>query len=270
MRIGKALRLKRIFAADGKSFIVAMDHGAIIGPQGHLAHPKEIVERVVAGKPDAILTTKGMLKHAHAALDPDVAVILRISGGFTMLGDPSDFQDRVISSVEQAIKYGADGVAITVKYGHPNEGEFIERASFVADSCSDWGIPLMIEVWPAGPNVKKPYELEAVRLGARAAAEIGADIIKTYYTGSKDGFSQVTEGCPVPIVILGGEKKGSTRDLFSMIEESLAAGGAGVAMGRNVWGYEKPELMVRAIRGLIHEGRSVDEALDFLNKRKER
>lgn len=129
---------------------------------------------------------------------------------------------------------------------------------------------MMIEVWPAGPNVKKPYELEAVKLGARAAAEIGADIIKTYYTGSKDGFFQVTDGCPIPVVILGGEKKGSTRDLFSMIEESLAAGGAGVAMGRNVWGYKKPELMVQAIRGLIHEGWSVDETLDFLNEREER
>jgi len=263
MRIGKALRLKRIFAEDGKSLVVAMDHAAIIGPKGALANPQEMVEKVIAGRPDAILTTKGMLQATHTVHDPDVAVILRISGGFTMLGDPTDFQDRIISSVEQAIKYGADGVAITVKYGHKNEGQFIERASFIADSCSDWGIPLMVEVWPAGPNVKDPSDLKAVKLGSRAAAEIGADIVKTYYTGSKDSFAEVSSGCPIPVVILGGAK-GSTEDLFKMIAESLAGGSAGVAMGRNVWGHEDPKHMVEAINGLIHKGWAVDEALESL------
>jgi len=265
MRIGKALRLKRIFAEDGKSLIVAMDHAAIIGPKGALARPYKMVEKVIAGKPDAILTTKGMLRATHTVQDPDVAVILRISGGFTMLGDYTDFQDRIISSVEQAIKYGADGVAITVKYGHRNEGEFIEKASFIADSCNDWGMPLMVEVWPAGPNVEKPSDLKAVKLGARAAAEIGADIIKTYYTGSQESFAEVSGGCPIPVVILGGEK-GSTEDLFKVIKASLAGGSAGVAMGRNVWGHENPKRMVQAINGLIHDDWSVEEALRFLSE----
>lgn len=263
MRIGKALRLKRIFAQDGRSLVVAMDHAAIIGPKGALARPQEMVEKVLAGKPDAILTTKGMLRATHAVHDPDVAVILRISGGFTMLGDPTDFQDRVISSVEQAVKYGADGVAITVKYGHEKEGQFIEKASQVADGCSDWGMPLMIEVWPAGPNVETPSAPDAVKLGSRAAAEIGADIVKTYYTGSRESFSEVAGGCPIPVVILGGEK-GSTEDLFRTIVESLAAGSAGVAMGRNVWGHEDPQRMVEAIGRLIHEGSSVEEALEWV------
>ena len=269
MRIGKALRLKRIFAEDGRSLVVAMDHAAIIGPKGVLASPHEMVEKVIAGGPDALLTTKGMLQATHAVHDPDVAVILRISGGFTMLGDPTNFQDRIISSVEQAIKYGADGVAITVKYGHENEGQFIEAASRIADSCSDWGIPLMVEVWPAGPNVGKPSDLEAVKLGARAAAEIGADIVKTYYTGSRGSFAEVTAGCPIPVVILGGEK-GSTEDLFSMIAESLAGGSAGVAMGRNVWGHEDPQRMVEAIGALIHEDSSVEAALESLATEKGR
>ena len=263
MRIGKALRLKRIFAEDGKSLVVAMDHAAIIGPNGALAHPEEMGEKAIAGKPDALLTTKGMLQATHAIHDPDVAVVLRISGGFTMLGDPTDFQDRIISSVEQAIRYGADGVAITVKYGHKNEGQFIEAASRIADGCSDWGIPLMVEVWPAGPNVEKPSDPKAVKLGARAAAEIGADIVKTYYTGSRGSFAEVTAGCPIPVVILGGEK-GSTEGLFKTIAESLAGGSAGVAMGRNVWGHEDPQRMVETIGGLIHEGWSVEAAVEYL------
>ena len=267
MRIGKELRLRRIFAEDGKSLVVAMDHAAIIGPQGNLAQPQEMVKKVMAGKPDAILTTKGMLHATHRVLDPNVAVILRISGGFTMLGDFTDFQDRIISSVEEAIRYGADGVAITVKYGHKNEGEFIEQASFIADSCSNWGIPLMIEVWPAGPNVEKPSDLKAVKLGSRAAAEIGADIIKTYYTGSQESFAEVSGGCPVPVVILGGEK-GSTEDLFKMIKASLSGGSAGVAMGRNVWGHDNPEQMAKALRGLIHNDWSVEDALQSLSETK--
>jgi fructose-bisphosphate aldolase/2-amino-3,7-dideoxy-D-threo-hept-6-ulosonate synthase len=268
MSVGTTIRLNRIFSDDNRSFIVAMDHGAIIGPQGNIAHPREIIELIGEGKPDAILTTKGMLKAACSALQPEIAVILRITGGFTMLSNPADFRDLVISSVDQAIKYGADGVAVTVKYGHQDEGEFISNASFIADECSDWGIPLMIEVWPAGPNVSKPAEPKAVKLGARAAAEIGADIIKTYYTGDKDSFLEVTDGCPVPVVILGGAKKDSNEDLFAMIRDSLDAGGAGVAMGRNVWGYKSPLLMTKAIRGLIHEGLSVEEAMLILRENK--
>jgi len=107
-------------------------------------------------------------------------------------------------------------------------------------------MPLMVEVWPAGPNVEKPSDLKAVKLGARAAAEIGADIIKTYYTGSQESFAEVSEGCPIPVVILGGEK-GSTEDLFKVIKASLAGGSAGVAMGRNVWGHENPKRMVQAM-----------------------
>lgn len=261
--------MKKLFATDGRSLVVAMDHGAIIGPKGSLAHPAEMVEKVMAGKPDAILTTKGMLRATHQVLDPDVGVILRISGGFTMLGNPADFQDRIISSVDQALKYGADGVAITVKYGHPNEGEFIEAASFIADECSDWGVPLMVEVWPAGPNVEQPSDLKAVKLGARAAAEIGADIVKTYYTGSPETFAEVTDGCPIPVVILGGEK-GSTEELFATIETALSVGGAGVAMGRNVWGHDHPDRMVRAISGLVHEGWSAERAVASLEERKRR
>ena len=265
MRIGKAVRLRKLFAEDGRSLVVAMDHAAIIGPKGNLARPAEMVERVMAGKPDAILTTKGMLQATHQVLDPEVGIILRISGGFTMLGNPADFQDRVISTVEQALKYGADGVAITVKYGHANEGAFIEAASRVADDCSDWGVPLMVEVWPAGPNVAEPAELKAVKLGSRAAAEIGADIIKTYYTGTAESFAEVAGGCPVPVVILGGEK-GSTESLFTAIQESLSVGGRGVAMGRNVWGHEHPDRMVRALSGIIHEGWSVEQAVNSLQE----
>ena len=264
MGVGTTIRLNRIFSDDNRSFIVAMDHGAIIGPQGNLAHPQEIIELIGEGNPDAILTTKGMLKAACSVLRPEIAVILRITGGFTILTDPADFRDLVISSVDQAIKYGADGVAVTIKYGHQSEGEFIRNASFIADECSDWEIPLMIEVLPTGSNVSKPTEPKAVKLGARAAAEIGADIIKTYYTGDKDSFMEVTDGCPVPVVILGGEKKNSSEGLFKMIKDSLDAGGSGVAMGRNVWGWESPLSMTKAIRGLIHEGLSVSDALLIL------
>ena len=264
MEIGKKLRMHRIFNSDGKSLVVAIDHAAIIGPKGNIAKPGKLMEQISKGKPDAVLLTKGMLRQGQDIINPEIATILRISGGFTMLGDPTDFRDRIISSVEQALKYGADGVAITVKYGHANEGEFIEKASGIADDCSNWGVPLMIEVWPAGPNVSDPSELKAVKLGSRAAAEIGADIIKTYYTGDKESFMEVTGGCPIPVVVLGGEKKSSTDEFFATIRESLDAGAAGVAVGRNIWGHDNPTRMTEAVSGLIHQGWDVARAIDYL------
>ncbi|MEA4884850.1 MAG: 2-amino-3,7-dideoxy-D-threo-hept-6-ulosonate synthase [Clostridia bacterium] len=263
--IGKNVRMKSLInPRTGRTVIVAMDHGQIIGPAHGLENPLEAFRRVVKGKPDAILTTRGMVERGWEALDPAIGLMIRITGGFTVLG--GKFEEALISSVSHALKLGATGVAVTVKYGHEREDEFTRQASLVADDCYDWGMPLMTEVWPAGKNVDKPSNLSAVKLGARAAAEFGTDIVKTFYPGSEEGCAEVVAGCPVPVVVLGGEKVDAPIETFQMVESAMKAGAAGVAMGRNVWGQPDPTRMIEALRGIVHEGWSAEQADSYCGR----
>jgi fructose-bisphosphate aldolase/2-amino-3,7-dideoxy-D-threo-hept-6-ulosonate synthase len=106
--------------------------------------------------------------------------------------------------------------------------------------------------------------VENVKIAARAAAELGVDIVKTNYTGSVESFREVTEGCPVPVVVAGGPRMETTQQILEMVHGSIEAGGAGVAMGRNVFQAEDPVKMVRAISMLVHQGAGVEEALRVL------
>jgi len=261
MTTGKHLRLKRIFRDDGRALIVAMDHSAIAGAMDRLANPARIINEMASGGADALLITRGMYEKGRESLTRDLGIIMRISGGFTLLTDPAHFEDRIISSVETSLKLGADAAAVTIKFGHVKEGEFIEQASKIADICREWGMPLMVEVMVTGERAEGIGKGKSLAIACRAAFELGADFIKTNYPDTGEEFQQMVEECPAPIVILGGEKKQSNRELFEMIKDSLAAGGRGIAMGRNVWGAPEAKIMVNALQNLIHKEASLQEAL---------
>lgn len=263
MHTGKKIRLKSVFREDGRAVIVALDHGAIAGPMPGIENPAETIRDAIEGGADAILTTRGFVQQSEDQWRRSTGIIMRLSGGFTVLRGA--FEEELISSVEAAIRLGACAVAVTVKFGHEREGEFIRNASFISDQCELWGIPLMIEAMAKGSAFGKPLEGPADPTGilmvSRMAQELGADIIKTYYTGSLESFKKVVEGCPIPVVILGGEKTEDDSLLFQNILDSLEAGGAGVAIGRNIWQGGRTKKMTRAIVGLVHEGWTLEQAL---------
>jgi class I fructose-bisphosphate aldolase len=262
MSIGKSVRLSSIFRrGTGRTVIVALDHGGIAGPMPGIEKPAEVVRACREGGADAILATRGVVSAAAGEWDRTLAVILRLTGGFTVLG--GKFEEEVISSPETALAFGAAAAAVTVKFGHEREGEFTRHASFVADACERWGLPLMIEAMAKGKDMKSG-DPKGVLLAARAAQEIGADFVKTYYTGDPDSFHKVVEGCPVPVVILGGEKAETLGEVFSVVHASLQAGGRGIAIGRNIWEHGKTRLVVEAMVGLVHEGWTVKQALAHL------
>ena len=262
MTAGKTLRMNALFPrGDGRSVIVAIDHGGIAGPIQGIGKPAPLLKACAQGGADAILTTRGFVRASVQEWRPSLALVLRLTGGFTVLG--GRFEEEMISSPETALAYAASCAAVTVKFGHDREGEFIRQASLTADACDRWGMPLMIEAMARGKDMK-PTDLPGVKLAARAAQEIGADIVKSYYTGDPDSFREVVEGCPVPIVILGGEKTESLEQVFTEVHDSLQAGAAGVAIGRNIWQHANPRAMVEAMVGLVHEGWTVQQALAHL------
>jgi len=262
MTPGKQLRMSSIFRKeDGKSVIIAIDHGGVAGPLQGIVKPASVMKACVQGGADAILTTRGFVKASIDEWHRSTALILRLTGGFTVLG--GGFEEELISTPETALFFGASGVAVTVKFGHKKEGEFIKKASQVADSCERWGLPLMIEAMTRDMDIV-PTDPDGVKLASRAAQEIGADIVKTYYTGDIESFRGVVEGCPAPVVILGGKKTESLKDVFQDVYDSLRAGAAGIAIGRNIWQHENTRAVVEAMVSLVHEGWSVKQALNHL------
>ena len=264
MHAGLVLRKNALFdKRDGRSVVIAMDHAAIAGPIPGIVDPKEIVAACVAEKVDGILTTKGFVDNALGAWDRATALVLRITGGFTVLG--GKFEEELVIEPETAVAYGASCAAITVKFGHEYEGKFIRQASLAIDRCHMLGLPVMLEAMAKG-TVKgeklASNDPEGIRMAARMAAELGADVVKTYYTGSVDSFAKVVEGCPVPIVILGGAKTDSIRQVFQDIHDSLVAGGRGIAVGRNIWEHGNVDRMLQAVNGLVHGHWSVEQACD--------
>lgn len=259
MNTGKTIRMNSIFRKDtGKSVIVAIDHGGIAGPMEGINEPGKLIEDCVAGGADGVLTTRGFVRAAEGAFDKSLGLIMRLTGGFTILG--GRFEEELITSTETALRYGAVGTAVTVKFGHTREGEFTRQASIVADESETWGVPLMVEAMAKQKDMKSTDPM-GVRLASRAAAEIGADIVKTYYTGDPDSFAGVIEGCMVPVVILGGEKTNSIEDVFTDVYYSIQAGGSGIAIGRNIWQHKNTRAMIEAMSGIVHEGWSVKQAI---------
>lgn len=261
---GLTLRTNAFFdKKDGRSVIIAMDHAAIAGPMRGIVRPSTLIKECVDAKVDGILTTKGFVDASLPEWDRTTSLVLRLTGGFTVLG--GRFEEEMIIEPETAIAYGASCAAITVKFGHEREGEFIRQASLAIDKCHRLGLPVMLEVMAHGTKFGEKFpanDPEAIKMVARMGAEIGADLIKTYYTGSVESFSRVVEGCPVPIVILGGEKTNSVRDVFTDIYNSLQAGGKGIAVGRNIWDVDNVQDMLAAVQGIVHGNWSVDEAME--------
>lgn len=252
-------RLNRIFRPDGKAFIVAFDHGMIDGPAKGMEQPADTLRKIVAGGADAILTTYGMASRFAEEI-ASLGLILRLDGGGTKLGEMGPGSQ--FYAVEDALRLGADAVAISAFPGASNEESSLRTLAQVAGEAHAWGLPLMGEMVPGGFD--SPDHLrtaESIAIASRVGAELGADWVKIPYAA---GFEQVTAGCYVPAVILGGAKKGNERDMLVNIRAALDVGAVGVAIGRNIFQADNPTAMTAAVAALIHKDASIDQAMEIL------
>ncbi|MDL5502210.1 MAG: class I fructose-bisphosphate aldolase family protein, partial [Candidatus Methanoperedens sp.] len=167
-----------------------------------------------------------------------------------------------VCTVEEAIKMGADAVSVHINIGSETEADQLQKLGSVAEQCDSWGMPLIAMMYPRGKGIKNPNDPELVAHVARAGAELGADIIKTNYTGDIDSFRAVVEGCPAPVVMAGGPKTNTDEEFLEMVRGAIDAGGRGVAIGRNVFQHENPTTMTRALTLVVHKGLSVEDAME--------
>lgn len=249
--IGKKIRLQRILNRNtGKTIIVPMDHGVTVGPIPGLIDMATTINRVAEGGANAILMHKGIVETGHRSSGKDIGLIVHLSAS-TVLAPDSNAK-TLVCSVEEAVRLGADAVSIHVNIGANTEADMLAKMGMVSRACREWGMPLLAMMYTRGAKIKNEYDVKVVKHGARVGAELGADIVKVNYTGSPQSFREVVEGCPVPVVIAGGEKMETDREILDMVKGSIKAGGAGVSIGRNVFQHKNPEIIVRKISEIVH------------------
>ena len=250
---GKRRRFRHIFRADGRAVFVAMDHPAYMG----MGVAPSAAAAIAQGRPDAVLATW----HLARTRPEDFAgagLVLRVDGGISDLGDPpAGDTTSLLYSAEQALVLGADAVVIMVFPGTPDEEHSLGRLAHLAAECELLGLPVMAESIPGGWPRTVGWTPENVSRGARLAVELGADIVKTMCPGPPEQFAAVAEACPAPVVALGGPKVDDTDQVVALARGVVAAGGAGVAFGRNVWGSDDPAALVGRLLEAVHGTESV-------------
>ena len=260
---GKSIRMERIMdRRTGNAVIVPMDHGISSGPLPGLIDMKKTVDDVSNGGATAVLMHKGLIRYSYRQSGRDVGLIMHLSAS-TNLG-PSANSKVQITTIEEAIKYGADAVSIHINFGSEDEPSMLESAGTISRQCTEWGMPLVIMAYPRGPTIKDQYDPVAVAHCARAASEIGADIVKVSYTGDIDSFKEVCKGALAPVVIAGGPQMNSDMEILNMVYDSIQAGGHGVSIGRNIFQNRNVMGMTKAISSIVLDGYTVEEAAQFI------
>lgn len=264
MNPGKKIRLRRIInPRTEKTVIVPMDHGVTVGPLEGLRDMNKAISEVRAGGADAVIAHKGLAGLYADQFGRDLSLIIHLSASENLGTFP--IRKFLVGSVEEAIGLGADAVSIHVNIGDRFDGEMLADFGAVSGECERLGMPLLAMMYPRGVNVPDEKNVEVVAQAARIGAELGADIVKTNFTGEVESFRQVIEGCPVPVVIAGGEK-GGDRETLQAIEDSMAAGGAGVSIGRNVFQHPDPRKMTEAVCAVVHQGKAALAVSDELRR----
>ncbi|MCS6772633.1 MAG: hypothetical protein NZ693_00760 [Thermoflexales bacterium] len=243
-----------------------MDHARTFGVTEGLERPDQVIEDVISAGADGIMTTFGVLKRYRTLIADRVPVILRLDGGSSQYREDwlAYTEWDLLHSVEDAVRLGASGVVVMAFIGGAVELQTLRIVARVASACMDAGLPLMVEALPC-PSERIPdaKDARAMASAARIAFEHGADLVKTYYTGSVAGFRQVVENCPVPVLIAGGARMSTLEEALNVVAASMDAGAAGVVFGRNIWQSGNTAGVVRALRQIIHGGDSVAQALQI-------
>jgi len=258
---GKENRLSQVIADDGHCFFLPIDHGYFQGPTHKLEKPGETIKPLLPYA-DAIMLTRGILR---TCVDPKIKkpIILRVSGGSSVVGDDLSNEDR-ITSIREIIRLNASAVSMSIFIGSKYEHQTLINLAKLVDECEDYGIPVMA-VTAVGRELEK-RKARFLALCCRIAAEIGARVVKTYYC--TENFHKVVEGCPVPVVIAGGPRVDSEMEVFNFIHDALQNGAIGINLGRNVWQSQYPVAMIRSLRAIIHENYTPKEAQNLFNKNK--
>jgi DhnA family fructose-bisphosphate aldolase class Ia len=242
---GKCVRLARLFRADKRSVLVALDHAQFHGALPGLESMPSIIENVVAGGADGIILNPGAASACASVYAGQCALVVRVTGASTHRNPSFDYH-RSVCSIERAVVLGADAVIAMGFIGGKGEAASLALLAEIAEACSRFGMPLIAEMLPVDPE--RFQDADWIGLAARVGHELGADIIKAYTTGT-DADEKVIHGCGAPFLAAGGPKSADPTELAA---HAIGHGAAGIAFGRNVFGADDPRQTVKELVQVVH------------------
>jgi DhnA family fructose-bisphosphate aldolase class Ia len=258
---GKKIRLNHFLHPGRGSLVVAFDHALVLGPIPGTEDPGKQIQRFVDAGADAVLLNLGMIRHFSQATPaekmPGLIVRLDWTTGFTA-STAGSFKSSLVARAEDALRCGADAVITFLVIG-TGDAEFergeIARNAKIARECERLGLPLIVESVARGPQVQNPCDPKWLTLHTRMAAELGADLMKTEYSGDPESMRAVVGSCPIPILVLGGSRSGSDADVLRVTRDIAKSGAAGVFFGRNVFQAANMPVLLQQIRTVLAEPR---------------
>ncbi|PJC50366.1 MAG: 3-hydroxy-5-phosphonooxypentane-2,4-dione thiolase, partial [Nitrosopumilales archaeon CG_4_9_14_0_2_um_filter_34_16] len=250
-------RISRIIKPhNNRALMLAVDHGYFLGPTEKLENPRKVIAPLLRHC-DSLMLTRGVQRTSVPATT-DVPMVLRVSGGSSIIGDDLSQEDITVS-IEDAIRLNASALAMSIFVGSKYEYQTIVNLGKLVNEAEKYGLPVLA-VTAVGKELGK--DARYLSLACRIAAEQGAHIVKTYYC---DNFEKVVQSCPVPIIVAGG-KKIPERDALQLTYNAIKGGAVGVDMGRNIWQSEHPVSMIKAVRAIVHGNLNVDQAFNLYKK----
>lgn len=259
MSVGTEARLSRI-GTDDRYVIIPMDHGITLGPVRGLGNIESTIDAVTRGGADAVLTQKGIAPRVHGNRN-GAGYVVHLNGS-TVLG-PDSNDKRLTGTVEEALKVGADAVSIHINVGSDYEPRQLEDLAHVTDEASRFGVPVLAMAYARGANLTgddPEHDAGNLAHATRIAEELGADLVKTAYSGTAESFKRVTEGTSLPVLIAGGQPDGDLATLTA-VDGAMQAGAAGVSIGRTVFQHPEPASFTRAVSSVVHGGSDPETAL---------
>ncbi|WP_225729218.1 MULTISPECIES: 2-amino-3,7-dideoxy-D-threo-hept-6-ulosonate synthase [unclassified Nocardia] len=247
----RRMRLSRLFhTQSSRLLVVPLDHSVAEGPLRTKGTIKELVASLARGGVDAVILHRGSVRYVCAQAFKETSLIIHLSASTKHAPDPDS--KYLVADVEEAIRLGADAVSVHVNLGSDNEVQQIRDFAAVAAECDRWNLPLLSMVYPRGPRTTDPRDPSLVAHAVSLAVDIGADIVKTVYTGSPESMAEIISGSPIPVLVAGGSRVADPAELGEFVEEILGSGAAGLAMGRNIFESHNPEATARCIADVVH------------------
>lgn len=258
---GMKNRLNSMFGDDGHCFFMPIDHGYFLGPTRCLEKPGETIKPLLQYT-DALFCTRGVLRSCVPE-NTRTPIILRASGCTSTVG--ADLANEALTtSIEEIIRLNVSGVGVSVFIGSEYEHQTLLNLAEMVNDCEDFGIPVMA-VTAVGKEMEK-RTARYLALCCRIAAELGAKVVKTYYCD--EDFDKVVEGCPVPVVMAGGPKCETEKEVFEFVYDGMQKGSVGINLGRNVWQSPHPIAVARALQAIVHEQANVKQAVEIFEEMK--
>ncbi len=254
-----ANRLETILP-NGKGVWVPMDHGVSNFPEHGLQDTDSAVDAAIEGGADAIILHKGAITHQFERTGWK-RFVCHASASTSHGGNRS--QDKVlVANASESLDRGAIGISAQVNLGDEYEADMIERLGAITTDSNQNRIPVLGMMYPRGKNLSIDNSdiTGGVAHAARLAWELGCNVVKVPWTGSQDSFRIVTSSVPIPVLISGGPRDSTLSELLEVVEKAINSGGSGVCIGRQVFGSEDPASMIRALRAIVHDGDSSEEA----------